>query len=150
MPVVRVTERLRVPESRVWDLVCDIQSYPKLMESVLSIGLVSEQPLPDGRTETIADWEIELKGSILKWRERDTRDPAARRITYAQVSGDMERFEGFWQITRIADEVTEAVLEVDFSIGIEMLRPMLEPVAVRAVTRNSTEMLRSLGPRADD
>lgn len=149
MPVVRVTERLRVPEAEVWDLVCDVEAYPKLMESVIAIRVVSEETLPDGRTEAIADWEIELKGSILKWQERDTRDPVARRITYSQVSGDMERFEGFWQVTRIDDEVTEAVLEVDFEIGIEMLKPMLEPVAVRAVGRNSTEMLRSLGPRAE-
>ena len=149
MPVVTVTERLLVPEERVWDLVCDLQSYPKLMESVLSIGIVSETPEPDGTVTTIADWEIVLKGSILKWRERDHRDPAARRVTYSQVSGDMERFEGHWQVTRITDGITEAELVVDFEIGIEMLRPMLEPVAVRAVHRNSTEMLRSLGPRAE-
>jgi coenzyme Q-binding protein COQ10 len=61
----------------------------------------------------------------------------------------MERFQGHWQVTRITDEITEAALVVDFEIGIEMLRPMLEPVAVRAVHRNSTEMLRSLGPRAE-
>ena len=149
MPVVRVTERLLVPEEVVWNLVCDLESYPKLMESVVSIGIVSEAPGPGGTVDTVADWEIVLKGSILKWRERDHRDPAARRVTYRQVSGDMERFQGFWQVSKITEEVTEAVLEVDFSIGIEMLRPMLEPVAVRAVHRNSTEMLRSLGPRAE-
>ena len=149
MPVVRVTERLLVPEERVWDLVCDLESYPKLMESVVSIGIVSETPGPDGTVDTIADWEIVLKGSILKWRERDHRDPGARRVTYSQVSGDMERFQGHWQVSRITEEITEAELVVDFEIGIEMLRPMLEPVAVRAVHRNSTEMLRSLGPRAE-
>ena len=149
MPVVTVTERLLVPEQRVWDLVCDLESYPKLMESVVSIGIVSETPQPDGTVDTIADWEIVLKGSILKWRERDHRDPAARRVTYSQVSGDMERFQGRWQVTRVTDEITQAELVVDFEIGIEMLRPMLEPVAVRAVHRNSTEMLRSLGPRAE-
>jgi coenzyme Q-binding protein COQ10 len=149
MPVVRVTERLLVPEEVVWNLVCDLESYPKLMDSVVSIGVVSETPGPGGTVDTIADWEIMLKGSILKWRERDHRDPAARRVTYSQVSGDMERFQGFWQVNKITDEITEAVLEVDFEIGIEMLRPMLEPVAVRAVHRNSTEMLRSLGPRAE-
>jgi ribosome-associated toxin RatA of RatAB toxin-antitoxin module len=149
MPVVRVTERLLVPEEVVWNLVCDLESYPKLMESVVSIGIVSVTPGPDGTVDTVADWEIVLKGSILKWRERDHRDPTARRVTYSQVSGDMERFQGYWQVSKVTDEITEAVLEVDFSIGIEMLRPMLEPVAVRAVHRNSTEMLRSLGPRAE-
>jgi coenzyme Q-binding protein COQ10 len=149
MPVVRVTERLLVPEELVWDLICDAESYPKLMESVLAITVVSETPGPDGTMDTVADWEVVLKGSILKWRERDHRDPAARRVTYSQVSGDMERFEGFWQVRKVSDEVTEAELVVDFEIGIEMLRPMLEPVAVRAVHRNSTEMLRSLGPRAE-
>ncbi|MFL6128329.1 MAG: SRPBCC family protein [Mycobacteriales bacterium] len=149
MPVVRVTERLLVPEKEVWDLICDAESYPKLMDSVVSITIVCEAPGPGGTVHTVADWEVVLKGSILKWRERDLRDPAARRITYSQVSGDMERFEGFWQVSRITDEITEAELVVDFEIGIEMLRPMLEPVAVRAVHRNSTEMLRSLGPRAE-
>jgi ribosome-associated toxin RatA of RatAB toxin-antitoxin module len=149
MPVVTVTERLLVPEEQVWNLVCDLKSYPRLMESVLSIGIVSETPGPGGVVDTIADWEIVLKGSILKWREHDHRDPAARRVTYNQVSGDMERFQGHWQVTRISDRITEAELVVDFEIGIEMLRPMLEPVAVRAVHRNSTDMLRSLGPVAE-
>src|SRR5215204_4600739 len=113
MPVVRVTERLLVPEPAVWNLVCDLESYPKLMESVLSVGIVSEHAHPDGTVETVADWEIELKGSILRWRERDHRDPAARRVTYRQVSGDIARFQGFWQVDRITDEITEAELVVD-------------------------------------
>jgi ribosome-associated toxin RatA of RatAB toxin-antitoxin module len=149
VPVVTVKQTLSVPADRVWELVCDIEAYPRLMDSVIATHLVEEVTHPTGVVEAVTDWEIELKGSILKWREREWRDPATRRITYVQVSGDLAKFEGYWQVTSIGEETTEAILEVDFEIGIEMLRAMLDPIAIRAIERNSAEMLQSLGRKVD-
>lgn len=149
MPIVTVTERLQAPAENIWDLVCDVASYPKFMESVVHTQVVSETPVGDGSIHVVTDWEVQLKGSILKWTETELRYPDRWRIEYTQQSGDLEVFQGFWQVTRIDDDVTEATLVVDFEIGIAMLKPMLEPVAARAIERNSSEMLLSLGQRFD-
>lgn len=149
MPIVTVSERLIASADDVWKRICDIESYPTFMDSVIRTRVLSEEVRSDGTTEAVTEWEVLLKGSVLKWSEREHRDPSKWRLTYEQVAGDLERFSGFWQVTRVTEEITEATLEVDFEIGIPMLRPMLEPVAVRAIERNSSDMLVSLGRRAD-
>ncbi|OKI09450.1 hypothetical protein A6A06_01735 [Streptomyces sp. CB02923] len=148
MPKVTVSERLTATPDEVWARICDIESYPDFMDSVIRTKVLSHHEHDDGIVEAVTEWEVLLKGSVLKWSEREHRDAANRRLTYEQVAGDLERFEGYWQVTPLADGLTEATLEVDFEIGIAMLRPMLEPVAIRAIQRNSSDMLLSLGKRA--
>lgn len=147
MPVVTVNERIQAPLQDVWARVCDIEAYPEFMDSVIATSVSSRVERADGIIEAIAEWEVLLKGSVLKWSEREWRDSANFRLSFEQVSGDLERFEGFWQVAAVDEEVTDATLQVDFEIGIEMLRPMLDPVAVRALERNSSDMLLSLGTR---
>ncbi|MBR8740605.1 type II toxin-antitoxin system RatA family toxin [Nocardiopsis sp. MG754419] len=149
MPVVTVTERLQAPVDHVWSLVCDVASYPRFMESVITTNVLSESTRESGDVEVVTEWEVQIKGSILKWTEKEIRDPERRRIDYTQQSGDLEVFQGFWQVTPVDDDVTEATLEVEFEIGVAMLKPMLEPVAARAIERNSSDMLLSLGRRVD-
>ena len=140
MPLVEVNEQLEVPAERVWGLVRDVEAYPRLMEPVRSL-----QVLEEGPDWVVTAWEVELKGSILKWTEHEQRDEERRRLTYHQIEGDLEQFDGYWQVTELTPEVTEAILIVRFEIGIPMLREMLDPVAERAIRENSRLMLRSLG-----
>lgn len=141
MPLVEVNERLHVPAARVWDLVRDVEAYPRLMEPVRSLKVLDEGP-----NWVVTAWEVELKGSILKWTEHEERDDERRRLTYRQIEGDLDQFDGYWQVTELSPELTEAVLVVRFEIGIPILRDMLDPVAGKAIRENSRLMLRSLGP----
>ncbi len=145
MPTIQVHELLQAPIEKVWNLVCDVEAYPQRMEPVRGIEV-----LESGPNHKVAAWEVELKGSILKWVEREEQDPGNHRLTYRQVEGDLERFDGYWQLRSHGPEVTEAVLLVNFEIGIPMLKDMLEPVAERAIRDNSSRMLLSLAPRVED
>jgi coenzyme Q-binding protein COQ10 len=144
MPTLEVSERVRAPIDKVWATVCAVEAYPQLMKPVRDVRV-----LEDGDNWAITAWEVELKGSILKWTEREERDPKTYRVAYHQVDGDLELFRGGWALTRISDDVTEAKLVVEFEIGIPMLRDMLNPVATRALTDNARIMLLSLGPRVE-
>ncbi|MGL4340009.1 MAG: type II toxin-antitoxin system RatA family toxin [Rhodoglobus sp.] len=148
MPSVIVKERLKASAEEAWALICDVRNYPSRMPSVSAISVHSESIDHDGATVAIVDWEIELKGSILRWTERDVRDPRQFRIDYEQISGDMEKFEGWWQVFEVEPGLTDVELVVDFEIGIPLLKPMLEPVAARAIEQNSSEMLLALAPGA--
>jgi ribosome-associated toxin RatA of RatAB toxin-antitoxin module len=144
MPIVEVTERLLTPIARVWKLIRDVESYPQLMKPVRSVTILQR----DGLT-LVSRWEVELKGSLLQWSEREVQDPERHRVEYKQIDGDLELFEGYWQLEAISPEITEAKLYVSFEIGIPMLREMLNPVAARAIAENSRAMLLSLGPKAE-
>lgn len=143
MALVEVTEQLNSSAHDVWDLIRDVEAYPRLMVPVRSIDVLDEKTLPSGLVEIRTAWEVELKGSILCWEELETRDDENMRVEYVQLSGDMERFEGFWQVTSDGEGCT-ATLNVEFEIGIPILRDMLEPIAIKALRSNSVMMLRSL------
>lgn len=150
MPFVAVSERLKSSVDAVWDLVRDVERYPSLMESVRRVERLSAGPEVDGASTSTVGWEVEIEGSVLRWVERETTDERRMRITFEQESGDLDRFRGHWQVTPVDAETTEVTLEIDFEIGIPMLREVLDPFATDAIRRNSVDMLLSLGPRADD
>lgn len=149
MPLVEVTERVKSPADEVWRLVRDVERYPELMPSVRRIERLAHTDAADGSSTSVVGWEVEIEDSVLMWVQRDSADPAAMRVTFRQQSGDLDRFEGYWQVTPVGPEVTEVSLRIDFEIGMPMLREVLDPFATDAIRRNSTEMLLSLGPRVD-
>jgi ribosome-associated toxin RatA of RatAB toxin-antitoxin module len=141
MPRIKVTEILDAPIKDVWELICDLDSYPRIMDPVRSIKILSK-----GKDWTLVGWEVELKGSILRWTEREDRYPQNYRVVYEQVDGDLEMLQGHWELREIDGNRTEATLEIEFEIGIPMLRDMLNPIAERALRENARIMLRSLQP----
>jgi ribosome-associated toxin RatA of RatAB toxin-antitoxin module len=145
VPTVEVRETLGAPIERVWSLIRDLGAYPHLMEPVRALDILEE-----GDGWTLSAWEVELKGSVLKWIEREEIDPARHRIDYHQVEGDFLEFAGHWQLEALSPAETEAVLVVRFDIGIPMLAEMLDPVAERAIRENSRRMLRSLAPGVEE
>lgn len=143
MPVVDVEEIIASDIEAVWALIADVESYSTYMEPVQSVRTLQRQ-----ENSCLVEWEVLLKGSLLKWTERETRMPERQRIEFVQTEGDLEVFRGFWQLEKIADRVTKARLCIEFEIGIPMLRDMLDPVAERALRDNSRTMLRSLDTRS--
>lgn len=144
MPTVEVVQALAAPIDEVWALICDVRAYPRLMEPVRALDVVD-----DNGDQITTAWEIELKGSILKWTEHEQRDAENYTISYHQLDGDLQEFDGFWRLRALSATTTEATLLVRFEIGIPMLREMLNPVAERAIRKNSREMLLSLGPAVE-
>lgn len=141
MPLVEVNVRLYAPVHEVWSLLRDLSNYPRLMEPVHALDIIE-----DGADWTIAEWEVELKGSMLKWIEREERFPQEYKINFQQISGDLEKFEGYWKLESLSSLVTQASLKIDFEIGIPMLKDMLEPIAEKALRENAKKMLLSLAP----
>lgn len=144
MPLVEVAEVISAPVHRVWELVNDIESYPRLMEHVRSARIVERGP-----NYRVSAWEVNLKGCIMRWVEREETDSATCRIEYRQIEGEMAVFEGYWQLERLTDDTTRATLSVQFDIGIPLLSQMLNPVAERAIRDNSRNMLLSLASEAE-
>ena len=143
MPVVEVAETIAAPARTVWDVVNDVESYPRLMEHVRSLRVLER-----GDNVRLLEWEVELKGCVMRWIEREELQPEKLRIEYRQIEGELAEFAGFWQLEPIDDASTRVVLSVNFDIGIPMLSEMLNPVAERAIRDNSRAMLTSLAGEA--
>src|SRR6188768_3757032 len=93
MPTVHVELTIAAPIDDVWRLVVDVESYAAYMDSVESVTLTSD----DGHRREML-WSVLLKGSVLEWTESEVVDHANHRMEFHQVDGDLDRFDGFWQL----------------------------------------------------
>jgi len=144
MPLVEVDSVMPAPVSRVWELINDVEAYPRLMDHVRSLAVLER-----GQTYRLTAWEIDCHGFIMRWVEREEIDPERYRIDYHQEKGDLAVFEGVWQVEAISEEISRVMLSVRFEIGVPMLSEMLNPVAERAIRENSQKMLLSLASEMD-
>ena len=140
MPIVNVQVDLNVPIDKVWQKLVLLENYPKFMDPVKSITVLKN----DGDYAEV-EWEVLLKGSILKWVEKEIKKPSEYLIEFSQISGDLEKFDGYWSLEPLNSTQTRARLYTDFEIGIPMLKDMLDPVAEKALMENSRKMLLSFG-----
>ncbi len=140
MPLVVVNEVILASIERIWDVVNDVESYPRIMNHVRSVKVLER-----GSNYRRTAWEMELKGCAMRWVEREEIDAERHRIDYRSLEGDIAQFEGFWQFEPLADGSCRATISVLFDIGIPLMSDMLNPVAERAIRESSLMMLTSIG-----
>jgi ribosome-associated toxin RatA of RatAB toxin-antitoxin module len=124
----------------------DVSSFPKFMNAVNDTRILDQTTGGQRTTE----WSVVLKGSLLKWTELDEIDESTHCISFAQVSGDLDRFEGTWQATAVDSSSVHVALHAEFDIGIPLLTDMLTPVAAQALRESHEEILESIQKRASE
>jgi len=144
LPEVQLTLDIAAPADRVWAAVVDIERYPESMKNVRWVEI--REQLGDDKRHTA--WSIVLKGSILEWEEHEHVDHDARVMSFKQISGDLEVFDGRWVVEERGETLTTVSFEVVFEIGIPLLADMLNPVAKRSLRENSIDMLRGVERQA--
>lgn len=138
MPYIEVSTIVTGEISHIWSIVMDMEGYPKFMPNLQSVK-VEER----GDNSTVSSWVSNVDGRVIKWKERDVFYPAQHRIEYTQVSGDLKKFEGYWQLSEVADGV-KIVLTVDFEFGMPMVAALLNPLLKKKVRENSAGMLAAI------
>jgi ribosome-associated toxin RatA of RatAB toxin-antitoxin module len=144
MPDVSLDLDIRASIETVWAVVLDIERYPELMTNVVSARIEQWESETTRRSE----WAMIIKGATLVWRDREQIDHDAHGVSFTQVSGDLERFEGAWIVERKKAGLTRVRITISFEIGIPLLADMLNPVAMRAMRDNCLEMLRGIESRS--
>lgn len=141
MPSIEVKERIQGSPDEVYELVKDMESYPRFMPSLNDVRVLEK-----GSNWTITAWDTSLNGMSFKWKERDDFDEQSRRIRYAQVEGDLKKFEGEWNVEQDGEH-TWVTLTVDFEFGVPMLSALLNPVAKLKLRQNGESMLQAIKQR---
>ncbi|HEV7805576.1 MAG TPA: SRPBCC family protein [Solirubrobacteraceae bacterium] len=145
MPEVSLDLDIRAPIDAVWAAVLDIERYPELMTNVVAVRIEEWEEPTIRRTE----WAMIIKGATLVWRDREWIDHDEHTVNFTQVSGDLERFEGAWEVAKEEPTLTHVRLRISFEIGVPLLADMLNPVAKRALYDNCTEMLEGVETQAN-
>jgi len=107
----------------VWDVLLDYKSYPEYMSGVNEIEILDE----DGDRRT-SSWIVELKGSEMEWEQEDHISADDRRIEFHQTDGDLNSYQGYWQV-----HATELEVSVEFDIGLPLVAEMIHPAVAKAI-----------------
>ncbi len=132
------------PARQIWSILVDMEKFPALMADVESVTVVE-------RTEnrTVTEWETSVDGTPVVWTEEDSFFPEQLRIEYKLIEGDLDTFEGYWQITPLGDQCCELELYVEYEFGIPELTNLIGPTLRQKVGENSTMMLAGIKERAE-
>jgi len=138
MPNIEVSTVVRGDINKIWSIVSDMESYPEFMPNLVSVDIEERS-----ENTTVSKWVSNVDGKVIAWTEKDVFFQDKHRIEYHQISGDLKKFEGFWQLTDTPDGVS-ILLTVDFDLGIPMLSTLLNPILKKKVRENSEGMLSSI------
>jgi coenzyme Q-binding protein COQ10 len=128
----------------VFKVMLDLEKFPEFMEDVKKITI-----LQDEGNKRISEWEAEIDGLLFKWQEEDTYYPQEYKLTYKLIKGDLDKFEGYWEIIKLNDNKSKLVIFLSFDLNIPTLKSLIMPTIKFKVKKNLTLMLKSIKSRAE-
>jgi ribosome-associated toxin RatA of RatAB toxin-antitoxin module len=105
---------------------------------------------PDPRT-ALTHWEIYFRNGILCWSEEDFYDDDTCTITFAQIDGDFDVFEGAWRVDE-DDGNLVLTFTANFDFGVPSMESIVNPVALRVLRHAMSEIVSKVfgGTMIDD
>ena len=143
MPYVETSIIIKSQPEQVYLIASDMEKYPEYMRDVEGVTVLERKD-----KETTTDWETDVDGTPLYWREIDYFDRENLIITYRLIEGDLDKFEGQWKFTSVP-EGTQVILTVDFDFGIPALQDLIGPTLEAKVKENSMMMLEGIKSKAE-
>lgn len=140
MPTVNlVLTATEVDAAECYRRLSDFARYPELTDAVRSVEV--NPPAPDGSVHS--RWTVRFRNGLLRWTESDTFDPATRTITFRQLTGDFETFDGQWSVHE-RETGCGIAFDAHFDLGIPSLAAILDPVAESTLRTNILTIARGL------
>ncbi|NJC69933.1 cyclase [Planosporangium thailandense] len=142
---VQHTTRVSASADVLYELIADAPSWPTVLGPTIHV----ERLESNGVDEVLQLWAT-ANDSVRTWRSRRHLDPEARRISFRQVQSPppLTSMGGAWILRPVAEDVTEVVLDHDFSV-VDNDPEALEWFTT-AVDRNSTEELAAMKRLAEN
>ncbi|MBN1794709.1 MAG: methyltransferase domain-containing protein [Candidatus Omnitrophica bacterium] len=125
----------------MYKLLKKFEQYPTFMLGVESIRTVQKS-----KADIIADWEINVNGTLIKWRQQSQCDDKNHKICFKALAGDFDRYEGMWEV--LGDGKGSIIkLAVTLEWGKHIFLPYTELFIARKTEAVLRSMLRSIRRR---
>jgi ribosome-associated toxin RatA of RatAB toxin-antitoxin module len=128
----------------VFKVMLDLEKFPEFIEDVKKITI-----LQDEGNKRISEWEAEIDGLLFKWQEEDIYYPQQYKLTYKLIKGDLDKFEGYWEIIKLNDNKSKLVIFLSFDLNIPTLKSLIMPTIKFKVKKNLALMLKAIKSRAE-
>lgn len=127
-----------IEPAEAFALVRAVDRYPALCDDVLEVTIDER-----GDGEVRSSWTVEFRDGVLEWTEVDTFDEAARVMSFRLVDGDLEHFEGRWQVDQ-ADAGCIVLFTAEVDLGLGSLADIVDPMAQRSLEDSIAAILHGL------
>jgi len=111
---------------RMYELVCDVRSYPLFLPWCIAAHVISET-----EQELVAGMTISKGGIEQKFTTRNQRK-APDYMTLELVDGPFKMLNGKFTFQALSEEACKVVLELDFEVAGKILSLTLSPVFKQA------------------
>jgi len=129
-----LTRVLPYTAEQLFDLVGDVEQYPRFVRWVTQLRTWNRRDQPDG--SVLVDAEAKVRFSVIRERfaTRVRLDRPAMVIDVALLSGPFKRLENHWRFES-RDDGVELRFEIDFEFGSRFLEALLAANLERAVAK---------------
>lgn len=139
MPKIKVSVKIKGPKEKIYKFIKDLERFPSFMRDVKSIKIIKH--LNNG---LITNWEIDVEGAPLRWKEEDYFDDKNYVIRFVMLEGDYQAYYGSWSISGVNPNNTRLTLEANFDWGIPVLEKYVGKTLEKKARRNLLGMLQAI------
>jgi coenzyme Q-binding protein COQ10 len=129
----------------LFDLVADIESYPKFVPHCERTNVLARKVDPAGKTVIVSRMTVGLSALHVSYANRTIADLPGREIKVHAVDGPLRRLDVTWTFKPAGDKATD----VAFSVNYEFSSPMLGVLASGMFESMFRQILEAFDQRAD-
>jgi ribosome-associated toxin RatA of RatAB toxin-antitoxin module len=139
MTVINRSALLPFSASQLFDLVSDVESYPRYMEGCVGACVLH-------REEDWVEARLDLaRGGMTQSFSTRNRMSAPREITLELIDGPFEYFAGRWDFHALGDSACKMSLNLEFTIN----GALLSAAASRLFDKVTNNLVDAVGRRAN-
>ncbi|MCS6956082.1 MAG: SRPBCC family protein [Candidatus Calescibacterium sp.] len=142
--VVKEEIEIGAPSGLVYEVASQTEKFPEFIPDVKSIKIIEKE----GNLQKTY-WEASIDGIIFKWEEEEIFYPDRMYLEYRLIKGDVDKFEGYWQVVPLSQDRSKLVLYLDFDVNVPMLSSLIMPTIRFKVKKNVQLMLKAIKERAE-
>jgi coenzyme Q-binding protein COQ10 len=113
MPKFHTSRIVSHSAGAMFNLVADVESYPKFVPLCSDLKVRERSALPDGREVLVADMQVGYKVIRESFTSRVTLDRTKREILVEYISGPFRHLENRWNFSEIAHN--SCIVEFDIA-----------------------------------
>jgi ribosome-associated toxin RatA of RatAB toxin-antitoxin module len=128
VPELRFECHLSAPPVALWPELLNCEVHAAGLPSVRTARVL----LADDH-ERLTEWSVLLRGSPLRWSQREYIDSADMSVRFALHRGDPKRVSGNWSLRPLADG-SAARISIDLDFGFPRIATVFNALLVETLT----------------
>lgn len=112
MVKIEIATKIKENREKVYNFVKNMENFPKFMRYIHSLKVTKSSS-----SKFISDWNVNIDGVPVKWKEEDVFDDKHFIIDFKALEGDYSRYEGQWKFIEKSFKDTEIKLSLDVDFG---------------------------------